>query len=125
MGRAFAVAAWFIRPTGWVAWVSWTRLADSAVALLPPAKNRLETAASGLLTADGADGGANVAGSGLAAGGCIVDYHGCDFFPERWFDLVLVLRADNTVLFDRLVKRCVAAHGSRQYARARLTAAPH
>ena len=25
-------------------------------------------------------------------GGCIVDYHGCDFFPQRWFDLVLVLR---------------------------------
>ena len=71
MGRAFAVAAWFIRPTGWVAWVSWTRLADSAVALLPPAKNRPETAASGLLTADGAVGGAIVTGSALAAGGCI------------------------------------------------------
>jgi len=28
----------------------------------------------------------------LADGGIIVDYHGCDFFPERWFDLVIVLQ---------------------------------
>ena len=40
----------------------------------------------------------------MAAGGNVVDFHSCDFFPERWFDLVLVLRTDNTVLFDRLVK---------------------
>jgi len=26
-------------------------------------------------------------------GGCVVDFHTCDVFPERWFDLVLVLRA--------------------------------
>ncbi|MFQ6625588.1 hypothetical protein Gotur_004787 [Gossypium turneri] len=38
-------------------------------------------------------------------GGNIVDYHGCDFFPERWFDLVVVLQTDNTVLYDRLSKR--------------------
>ncbi|KAJ5071534.1 pos9-activating factor fap7-related [Anaeramoeba ignava] len=38
-------------------------------------------------------------------GGNIVDYHGCDFFPERWFDLVVVLRTNNTVLYDRLSKR--------------------
>jgi adenylate kinase len=37
--------------------------------------------------------------------GLIVDFHSCDFFPERWFDLVLVLRADTEVLFDRLVLR--------------------
>jgi broad-specificity NMP kinase len=24
------------------------------------------------------------------AGGVVVDYHGCDFFPERWFDVVVV-----------------------------------
>lgn len=41
----------------------------------------------------------------LAAGGAIVDYHGCDFFPERWFDLVIVLQTDNTLLFERLEKR--------------------
>lgn len=41
----------------------------------------------------------------MAAGGVIVDFHTVDFFPERFFQLVLVLRTDNTVLFDRLVAR--------------------
>jgi adenylate kinase len=31
------------------------------------------------------------------AGGCVVDFHSCDVFPEDWFDLVLVLRADTKV----------------------------
>ncbi|CAD5113625.1 DgyrCDS2788 [Dimorphilus gyrociliatus] len=38
-------------------------------------------------------------------GGVVVDYHGCDFFPKRWFDLVIVLRTDNTKLYERLEKR--------------------
>jgi len=37
--------------------------------------------------------------------GLVTDYHSCDLFPERWFDLVLVLRADTHVLYDRMVKR--------------------
>ncbi|KAL6953711.1 Adenylate kinase isoenzyme 6 [Sarracenia purpurea var. burkii] len=41
----------------------------------------------------------------MEEGGNIVDYHGCDFFPERWFDLVVVLQTDNPVLYDRLSKR--------------------
>ncbi|KAL3658905.1 hypothetical protein V7S43_016048 [Phytophthora oleae] len=41
----------------------------------------------------------------MAEGGKVVDFHTCDFFPERWFDLVVVLRVDNTTLFDRLHKR--------------------
>ncbi|XP_059487700.1 adenylate kinase isoenzyme 6 [Neocloeon triangulifer] len=41
----------------------------------------------------------------MSEGGRIVDYHGCDFFPERWFDIVFVLRTDNTQLFDRLRQR--------------------
>lgn len=41
----------------------------------------------------------------MAEGGKVVDFHTCDFFPERWFDLVIVLRVDNTTLFDRLAKR--------------------
>jgi adenylate kinase len=41
----------------------------------------------------------------MARGGNIVDYHSCDFFPERWFDLVIVLQTDNTILYDRLEKR--------------------
>ncbi|GMN24611.1 hypothetical protein TIFTF001_000639 [Ficus carica] len=34
----------------------------------------------------------------MEEGGNIVDYHGCDFFPERWFDLVdivMALKSDN------------------------------
>lgn len=42
-------------------------------------------------------------------GGAIVDYHGCDFFPERWFDLVIVLQTDNGVLWERLEKRGYSA----------------
>lgn len=41
----------------------------------------------------------------MVLGGNIVEYHGCDFFPERWFQLVFVLQCDNTVLYDRLKKR--------------------
>ena len=37
--------------------------------------------------------------------GIVVDFHMCEIFPERWFDLVLVLRAKTEVLFDRLTKR--------------------
>ena len=43
----------------------------------------------------------------VSKGGNIVDFHSCDLFPERWFDLVLVLRTDNTILYDRLEKRHV------------------
>jgi adenylate kinase len=41
----------------------------------------------------------------MAPGGKIVDYHGCDFFPERWFDIVFVLQTDNSHLYDRLIQR--------------------
>ncbi|KAI3997351.1 hypothetical protein MKX01_003154 [Papaver californicum] len=41
----------------------------------------------------------------MEQGGNIVDYHGCDFFPERWFDRVVVLQTDNSVLYDRLSSR--------------------
>lgn len=39
------------------------------------------------------------------AGGKIIEYHGCDFFPERFFQLVVVLSTDNTILWDRLAAR--------------------
>ena len=39
------------------------------------------------------------------SGGVVADYHACELFPERWFDLVLVLRADTEVLYDRLTER--------------------
>ncbi|KAF8416525.1 P-loop containing nucleoside triphosphate hydrolase protein [Tirmania nivea] len=38
-------------------------------------------------------------------GGKIIDWYACDLFPERWVDLVVVLRTDNMMLFDRLTKR--------------------
>lgn len=41
----------------------------------------------------------------MADGGVIADYHGCDFFPERWFQIIFVLRTDNTLLFNRLEHR--------------------
>eukprot|EP00051_Salpingoeca_urceolata_P000440 m.34104 g.34104 ORF g.34104 m.34104 type:complete len:176 (-) comp10629_c0_seq1:125-652(-) len=46
----------------------------------------------------------------ITAGGKVVSYHGCDFFPERFFQLVVVLRTDNTVLYDRLAARGYSAH---------------
>ena len=39
------------------------------------------------------------------AGGCIIDWHACDLFPESWIDLVVVLRVDSTKLYDRLAAR--------------------
>ena len=41
----------------------------------------------------------------LSEGGCIVDFHTADLFPERWFELVLVLRSQTDVLYDRLTQR--------------------
>ncbi len=41
----------------------------------------------------------------LSSGGCVVDFHSCSFMPERWFNLIIVLRASNSCLFDRLTAR--------------------
>ncbi|KAJ2552110.1 factor activating pos9 [Coemansia sp. RSA 1933] len=41
----------------------------------------------------------------MADGGMCVDFHTCGFFPERWFDLVVVLRTDTEKIFDRLEER--------------------
>ena len=35
----------------------------------------------------------------------MVEHHVPELFPERWFDLVLVLRCNNTLLYDRLSQR--------------------
>jgi adenylate kinase len=37
--------------------------------------------------------------------GIVADFHAAELFPERWFDLILVLRAETNVLFDRLTAR--------------------
>mmetsp|Transcript_25497 Transcript_25497/g.33314 ORF Transcript_25497/g.33314 Transcript_25497/m.33314 type:complete len:174 (-) Transcript_25497:183-704(-) len=41
----------------------------------------------------------------ITEGGQVVDFHSCDLFPPEWFDLVLVLRTETNVLFDRLTAR--------------------
>ena len=41
----------------------------------------------------------------VAEGGCLVDFHSPEVFPDRWFELVLVLRSDTEILFDRLTAR--------------------
>ncbi|KAI1391150.1 P-loop containing nucleoside triphosphate hydrolase protein [Hypoxylon trugodes] len=41
----------------------------------------------------------------VKAGGCIIDWHGCEIFPESWIDLVVVLRVDSSTLYDRLSER--------------------
>ena len=40
-----------------------------------------------------------------AEGGAILDSHMCEIFPEDWIDLVVVLRCDTSLLYDRLMKR--------------------
>ncbi|XP_060821836.1 adenylate kinase isoenzyme 6 [Bombus pascuorum] len=41
----------------------------------------------------------------ISEGGVVADYHGCDFFPDDWFDAVFVLRTNNTLLYSRLERR--------------------
>jgi len=38
-------------------------------------------------------------------GGLILDWHSCEAYPERWVDLVVVLRCNHEVLWKRLEKR--------------------
>lgn len=38
--------------------------------------------------------------------GIILDYHSSDFFPKQWFDLVFIVRCEETkILYDRLANR--------------------
>lgn len=41
----------------------------------------------------------------MVEGGIVADYHSCELFPERWFQLVIVLRTCTDVLFERLTGR--------------------
>lgn len=43
-------------------------------------------------------------------GGLVLDWHTCDAWPERWVDLVIVLRCDHQLLWKRLERRCVCEH---------------
>ncbi len=42
---------------------------------------------------------------GQGKGGLILDWHTNEVWPERWVDLVVVLRTDHTTLWTRLEKR--------------------
>ncbi|CAG9332390.1 unnamed protein product [Blepharisma stoltei] len=41
----------------------------------------------------------------IRRGGKIVDFHSCAFFPPDWFHYIVLLRASNTNIFDRLSER--------------------
>lgn len=41
----------------------------------------------------------------LEEGGNVIDWHVCEIFPERLIDLVVVLRVDSELLYDRLKAR--------------------
>ena len=43
--------------------------------------------------------------SQIQEGGLIVEFHSSDFFPQRWFKHVVLLRTNNTELYDRLAAR--------------------
>ncbi|KAA8492744.1 Adenylate kinase isoenzyme 6-like [Porphyridium purpureum] len=49
-----------------------------------------------------------------ARGGMVMDHHSSDWFPERWFALVVVLHAATEVLWDRLSARGYSAHKVRE-----------
>merc|ERR1711976_406174 len=44
----------------------------------------------------------------------ICDYHSSEMFPERWFDLVVVLRCPSDILFKRLETRNYSQHKIQQ-----------
>jgi broad-specificity NMP kinase len=46
----------------------------------------------------------------MLQGGNVVDHHSPGFFPERWFDLIVCLQCDNTILYDRLQARGYPQH---------------
>ena len=41
----------------------------------------------------------------IAKGGLIIDFHSSDFFPLRYFDLVVLMRCSNEKLYPRLEAR--------------------
>lgn len=49
--------------------------------------------------------GSSSSSSKLSLGGYLVDFHSVEFMAERWYDLIIVLRCNNTLLYDRLLAR--------------------
>ena len=38
-------------------------------------------------------------------GGYVIDFHSSSVFPEEWIQAVVLLRCNNTTLYDRLKER--------------------
>ncbi|KAJ9652521.1 factor activating pos9 [Neophaeococcomyces mojaviensis] len=58
----------------------------------------------------------DVIADGAGDGGWVIDWHVCDVFPERWVDLVVVLRCEDTqVFYERLTTSKNADGESRGY----------
>lgn len=52
---------------------------------------------------------------GEGTGGWVIDWHVCDIFPERWVDLVVVLRCEDTnVFYERLTSDKKAENGEKR-----------
>lgn len=52
---------------------------------------------------------------GAGEGGWVIDWHVCDIFPERWADLVVVLRCEDTKIFyERLTEDQKAEGGEKR-----------
>jgi len=52
---------------------------------------------------------------GDGEGGWVIDWHVCDIFPERWADLVVVLRCEDTqVFYERLTSDNKAETGEKR-----------
>ncbi|XP_063701111.1 adenylate kinase isoenzyme 6-like [Culicoides brevitarsis] len=51
----------------------------------------------------------------MRTGGNLVEYHNIEFFPERWFSLVLVVRCDTNILFKRLEHKGYNSNKIKQY----------
>lgn len=41
----------------------------------------------------------------MKEGGNVAEYHSSEFFPERWFQSIYVVRCDTNILFKRLENR--------------------
>jgi adenylate kinase len=59
----------------------------------------------------------------VGAGGCLIDFHSCDLFPESWIDLVVVLQTDHSILWNRLEARYPSTTPAKTLFRMRLICA--
>lgn len=57
----------------------------------------------------------NLIEDGSGDGGWVIDWHVCDILPERWIDLVVVLRCEDTnVFYERLTNDAQTDRGEKR-----------